>query len=87
MAYSLVWYLGNLDESDARTALVLTSKSKWPQATTPFWWRNAANAYTRNFSQQMRLCPCCADAGVHTERSVTFCGVTVTANKLTNLPI
>ena len=60
----------NLDESDARTALALTNKSKWPQATTSFWWRNAANAYTRNFSRQMRLCPCCANAGVHTERSV-----------------
>ena len=60
----------NLDESDACTALALTSKSKWPQATTSFWWRNAANAYARNFSQQIWLCPCCADAGVHTERSV-----------------
>ena len=60
----------NLDESDACTALALTSKSKWPQATTSFWWRNAANAYARNYSQQIWLCPCCADAGVHTERSV-----------------
>ena len=58
-------------DGQALEVVHLTSKSKWPQATTSFWWRNAANVYARNFSQQIWLYPCCADAGVHTERSIT----------------
>ena len=59
-----------LTETDARQAIGMVGRAKWPPATAGYWWRNAVDAYAKDYGDQVRPCACCADVGVITARSV-----------------